>query len=121
MNLSVNDINKLAEIANKLDKTGEQDKMAIAGSIDEIIKAQVALRKIAIDIIHPKLLSWLSANYPKALQNVEVAKNALKALFGLGSGSIEGVAHQDINNLRQELKKVISGQEESVGVHEISA
>jgi len=119
MSLSKDNIIKLEKIANALDKSGQEDKMVIADNIDGLLKAQAALKKISIEILHPKLLSWLSQNFPRALQNVNDAKNALKNLVGLGSGGIEGVAIQDINNLRGELQKVISGSGDPVGVHEI--
>jgi len=95
--------------------------MVIASNIDDIINTQANLKKIAIEIIHPKLLSWLSSTYPRALHNMDSAKKALNELVGLGSGAIEGVSFQDLTNLRQELMKVIKGVDQEPGVHDIGA
>lgn len=125
MSLSIENITKLEKIANALDKTGEENKMVIADNIDELLRAQAALKKIAvIGDFHVKLISWLSANYPRAFESAIEASRALADLMKMNSGSIKGVGIQDLNNLRNELRSRSGagspGQLPPAGTHEIT-
>ena len=110
MLLTATQLSDLEKIANNLDKSGEPDKIKVADAIDEVLKFHEALSKIAIGIIHPKLLMWLEENFPLAMTNGDEAGKAIRAL---SSGIVvEGVDRLFHNGLIKELQKSVSGVEE---------
>ena len=92
----------LIRMADYLDKSKNNDKIAIADQIDNLISS-LTIKKTALEILHPEIKSFLGRIAPNLFKDRKETFNARKQLMelrlkGRVKEELPGVSSQDVIN-----------------------